>query len=438
MVTKYYDAGAAKVAKSHVVTVGGTIDTDDLFILTIGDKSLSVTGGSTDAATVADAIVAAYNLLASDEYPEFFEVAITDGTSGTYTLAAKDAIKGLDFTVTATTTEAGGGAADLQTHVLSAASPDFSGPQDWGSGDRSKENWSDDVVPITGDTAAIENIDVLITEGLDQSAVTLAVFDAKQSFTGELGRPFVNRSGSADYPEYRPTYLAVGATLCDIGEGEGAGSSRVMIDYGSVQTACVVHNSGRRHGDTPELAAVILKGTHASNTLDVRGSADVMIAPFTGEVSTFATLNVSDSAQVICGLGVTLTTVNITGGVTDIDLTTAAITTINVKNGLLRLRGDGNGVTTINIESGGRVDDLGGSGTIVTVNVFAAGEYDHSQSQTGREITNINLNHAFIYKDPYGAVTKSAGKAEYNFIGTSSGDRANTFITKIGQTLAEP
>ena len=59
-----------------------------------------------------------------------------------------------------------------------------------------------------------------ILYGLSQSAVTLTLLQIDASFTGTIGNPNYNPSG---YYEYRPTYLAIGATTTTIGENGGAG-----------------------------------------------------------------------------------------------------------------------------------------------------------------------------------------------------------------------
>jgi len=211
--------------------------------------------------------------------------------------------------------------------------------------------------------------------------------------------------------EWLGTYLAIDSTLCTIGEGKGTGSGRIKLNFGTVQTAITIYNSGTRV--ETGIPCILLKGTHAANTLSVV-KGDVGVAFFAGELATIATLKVGyvDSvlgdASVICGAGVTLTTVIQTGGKLDIDTTTAAITTITIDAGELTLRGDAaNDVTTINLNGGVLIDKGSTSGVIVTLK--GKGTYDHSQSMTARTITNVVLYKGARYLDPHGVVTEENG-----------------------------
>ena len=113
----------------------------------------------------------------------------------------------------------------------------------------------------------------------------------------------------AEYYEYRQGPLAIGATSIVIGEGEGAGSSRLRIDTGSVQTTLKVLSSG--FGEEQDRAAVRWTGSHASNQVHVyRG--EVGIAPESGETATVNKLilgyvdNETSDSNVYVGSGVTI------------------------------------------------------------------------------------------------------------------------------------
>jgi hypothetical protein len=293
---------AAAIAQVDTLTVGGTIEADDLFKLTIGNKTLTVVAGSTVAATVATNIAAAWNALTQAQAPEFFEITAAATTGGAFTLTAKTA--GKPFTVTQTTTEANGGAADNQTFGI-AHTVVNAGPNDVST----VANYSGGVLPASGDTLVFENSSSPAIYGLSAlAAVTLAALHVKQSYTGTIGLPRNNGSGSTSYLEYRPQYLQVGATTWDVGVGDGSGSGRLKFDFGSVQfTGSVLNGGSQAESYVP---SILLLGTHASNALTVlKGTVGVAI--FAGEVSTLASLglgyvsSVQGDANVQLGDGVT-------------------------------------------------------------------------------------------------------------------------------------
>lgn len=260
---------------------------------------------------------------------------------------------------------------------------------------------------VTGDDVYLENNNVDILYGLSQSAVILNSFNALASYTGLIGLPEKNE----DYYEYRPTYLAIGATTVNVGQGEGNGSPRIKLDTGSVQTAVNVYRTGVTT-DTAQ-GAFIWKGTHASNVMRVyRGS--VAIAPIVGETATLATLTVgyvdnqSSDARVYVGPGVTISTLNVFGGIVEID-SGATITTINQQGGQLVIRGSG-GVTTASL-SGGTLD-YRSTGTIATLNAATSSTRDTTvtfERNPGCTVTTCNVYGAAKISDPFKSVTFTNG-----------------------------
>ena len=58
-------------------------------------------------------------------------------------------------------------------------------------------------IPGSGDDVFLEDSDVSVLYGLDQSSVSLASLNIAANYTGELGLPRVNAEGSTEYVEYR-------------------------------------------------------------------------------------------------------------------------------------------------------------------------------------------------------------------------------------------
>jgi len=144
---------------------------------------------------------------------------------------------------------------------------------------------------------------------------------------------------------------------------------------------------------------VNLRGTDAANTLYVnKGSVGVAVGPYdiaagAEEAATFTTASVgyvsnpAGDATVRFGSGVTLTTVDMSGGNVEIN---SAATTITKTNGELTLAGGVVGtpvvVTTLN-ERGGTTYVTGVT-TITTPNLANSGHLDYSRDMRPKTITN--------------------------------------------------
>lgn len=402
MSTRRWLGSAQGEAQVTEYVFGGTWEATDVIICTIGTKAFDTVAGSTTITTLIDTLVTAWNALDEDVYPEFAGITASR-SSNSLVLTADD--EGIPFTCTVSTTETGGGAADAQTidGGTSSAGIDSTactGPNFWSVA----ANWSGGAVPVNSDDVVIENTDVSILYGLGQSAVTLTSLTIRQSFTGQIGLPQVNEDGG--YSEYRADQLAIGATTVKIGEGDGSGSSRIKINFGSVQMATTVYNSGTRAEEG--LPAILLKGTHASNVLEVyQGS--VGVAMLAGEVATIATLSVGYTtsveldAQVTCSSGVTLTTANVSGGSLQLN---AGLTTLSMLAGTVEVFA-GN-ITTVTVDGG--TFYYRGTGTITTLTISDGGTVDFSRDMSTRTVTNaLQMHKGATLKDPNAGVTYSAG-----------------------------
>jgi hypothetical protein len=391
--TVIWKGDAQSVAQVTRCTVGGTIEADDVFTMTIGSKSLAVVAGSTSAAAVAANIVAAWNALAAALYPEFAAITAGDAGGGAIDLTAKTA--GVPFTVTLSSGESGGGGADDQTFTQTAITAP-SGGAFWSVA----ANWSTRAVPATGDDVIIQSSAKEILYGLDQSAVTLNSLTIDQSFTGTIGLPRTNPGG---YVEYREGYLKIGATTITIGRGEGAGSGRIKIDTLAVQTTINVLNSGSAAENGTK--CILWKGTHASNAVVVN-KGSFAAAHFAGETATIATVkqgyrtNVAGDSDVRLGSGCTLGACAITklGGTLEVNSSFASLSQLH-------------GETTINAGSPGSLVIAGGSvryktaGTYTSATVSGGGELDFRQDLQPRTGTNTTLNKGAALRDPAKTVT---------------------------------
>jgi hypothetical protein len=385
MAERRWRGGATPIAQVNTFAFAGTWETDDIVRVTIGSKSVDITAGSATTATVVSTVAAAWAALDAADYPEFAE--ITPSANGTtLTLTATEA--GIPFVATLTPLEAGGGAAGAQTiegagvATTGTAATASSGPRHWNTA----ANWTGGAVPANGDDAYLEDNEDNISFGLAQSGVTLANLYVLASFEGTLGLPDDNEAG---YPEYRDTYLAIGATIQYIGEGPGTGSGRIRINNGAAQTALVVRNTGSPLDDNT--GAVVWKGTHASNVVSCFGGS-LDIAHNNEEVATVATLRVAN-AEVRVGEGTTLTTCYQEGGTV---LCHAAFTTLHKSSGTFNHTG-GN-ITTVNNNTGAFA--WHSAGTIATYNGFAGSSLEAGLDIRTRALTACNLYSQSRLADP--------------------------------------
>jgi hypothetical protein len=368
------------------------VEIGDTFTITMNGKSISIVA---TAATVANVCLLLKQAFDETTIAEFLE--LTCDNENTY-LKFTSVTPGKPFTLTAS--ESDGGSADTQTMTVSTTTSN-QGPNDWGTA----TNWEGDALPTTGDTVFIPAGGSSILYGLNQSSVTLASLVIDQGFTSFIGLSEINADGSTTYDEYRDTYLRISATSVVLGDGTGTGSGRIKINFGSAQTAVTVRDTGTP--ETTSLPAVLLLGTHASNVITiVKGSVGIAAQP--GETSTVATLNVgyltnqTDDSNVRCGSGVTLTTINVTGGRLSVESNSTTMT--NSGGEITLLAGT---VTTLNLDSGTVYDRT--TGTITTLIVGSQGVYDASRDPRGKTVTNCDLFAGASLDDPHGRVTFTNG-----------------------------
>ncbi len=390
MATVIWKGDAAPVAQATLCTVGGTIEADQNFTITIGSKSLNVVAGATTAAAVVANIVAAWNALTPTAYPEFAGIDIEDNADGSFTLSGTP---GVPFTVTLATTEADGSPSDSETFTQ-ATPTTATGPAFWSE----PHNWSTGAVPVNGDDVVLQNSSAGILYGLDQHTVTLASLAIDQSFSGTIGLP---RTAVAGFVEYRDTYLRINATSVAIGAGAGPGSGRIKLDTGSAQTTIRVHNSG--NPSESGVKSILWKGTHASNAVTVN-KGSFAAAAFAGETATIATLkegfraNVAGDCDVLLGAGCTLTSITKTGGNLEIN---SSLTTLVHTAGEAEIVAGTPGTLTI---TGGVVRYKTG-GTYTQATVASGGELDFRHDLQPRTGTNTTLRSGGALRDPAKTVT---------------------------------
>lgn len=370
------------------ITVADTWTGTDTVTLTINGKSLILTVGTDDTTDqVAKAIKEMWNGEAQtgtgdhtfsetgNNVAEFKEAVATVAAS-VVTIKSLSAV-GAPFTLAATAVTGGDG------DVTKATATTPTGPN-WVD---NADNWDTGAVPTTGDEAFVDNTDVSLLYGLDQiSGNVLASFTAALSFIGTIGLAKTNPAG---YAEYRPDFLDLDVTLAKLGNATGTGSGRIKLNFGTVQTALTVIDAGAPLEDG--IPAVIVKGTNASNTIEVKRGT-VGVALFGGEVSTFLTATVN-GGETEFGDGLTLGTVFCGSATVRIN---SAVTTITQTGGRVDVRNAGTiGTWTIT----GGVANYNTSGTATAV-IVGPGSLDFSGDLSPRTITTLTINRGVGFNDP--------------------------------------
>ena len=376
---------ALAIAQLETITVTGPVVAAETWTVTINGKSYT---HAAVAGTTADVTAGLVALLNASEELEFSSITWADADPD-ITATADDA--GVPFTLTVSTNSAGGSIATVTT--TAATGPNHAD---------NVNNWSSGTVPAAADDVHVQNTAVSILYGLDGiDAVTFASFHVHASFTGEIGLPKTNDAG---YPEYRAEYLLVDSTLAFFHEGEGSGSGRLKIDFDTIQTAIEVRGTGGAL--ETGVPALLIKGTHASNTLDVHDGT-VGVAFFGTEVAAVVTSSQS-GGDVILGPGCTLTTLQVQGGSL---VAESNSTTITQDGGTVTILGSAT-VGTIDLREG--VLDYLSSGTATTVNIGGKpnpATIDCSRDRSGRTFTTTTLHENGRIVDPAKTITHTNGVA---------------------------
>lgn len=258
-------------------------------------------------------------------------------------------------------------------------------------------NWSNAVIPASGDTIIFENSDVDCLYGIVPSSVPQSMtirFDA--SYTGNVGLPELNTLG---YVEYRDKRLRIGDTSgsvsLSVGQGDGDGSSRIRMATGAATTTIDVWRTDQADDDATR--AFDWTGTHASNVLRVH-DGQVAIAPYANETAAVATLTGTSNADILAGPGAILTAVTTAGDL----LTRAPLqTSLTITDGTCTSFGSLNGAT---VTVTGGTWDAHNSGTATTVTV-GPGDIDCSDDYTAKTFTTFTVKANANVSDPNKIIT---------------------------------
>ena len=390
-----YTGNATSIRDTWTITATGTFAATETVTVTYENKSLVMTLATTSAAsptTVATLIKEAFNAsfgtvltdtsatftpnVGGRGIPQFAEYVATSSGAVVTIACSENGKPGGTFTVSDT---AASGAIAV-SHLATGT-----GPNDFNNA----ANYSTGSLPTNGDNLTLDR-SIPIKWNLGAlSAVTLASLTITPRFDSASSLGLLARNANG-YEEFRATELAIGATVVTINSGSGL----MKINFGSVQTAVTVYATGT----TTETGrpACQLRGTHASNVLNVIGTSTSTSTASVGwgsnsETATVATVR-QDTGTVTLGTAVTLTTVTKNGG--DCYLNCAATTITNGAGDLYHTTG----ALTTGTHSGGNWYDLG-SATYTTLTTSNDAVYNADGNVASKTITTFNMNDASVIVD---------------------------------------
>lgn len=227
-------------------------------------------------------------------------------------------------------------------------------------------NWSPSGVPATGDDVYVEpnpaGADFSMAVSLTLfAAVSLNSFNVSQGFGGN-GAQIGTTSAYLILGGTNNTAIAVNIGYQYGGTSPSSGSPLVRLDLGASLATVNVYNSSQT-SSLVNAGPITLLGSHTSNVFNILGGV-VSIASDPSETATALTVNASGTLYL--GAGVTLTTLNIFGGQTQIR---SGFTTVNQSGGSVSVYGTGT-ANTYNAQAG--TVALNSNGTISTLNIYAA------------------------------------------------------------------
>ena len=398
MATRSWIGNAINIFDVWTITIAGTWATGDTVTPEIGDNSLTVTVGAANTATtdvaqaLCDAINATSRLDGSDttdatsdvggqEINEFTEFDVATVLGSVVTVAASTAGKPIGLSVTKVSTSG--------TAVAANATP-ATGRNFFDNVD----NWSGNTVPVDGDTIVFDRGNVDCLYNIDQNALTPASLIITAGYTGNIGlNPTNTDNTSKPYNEYRARALKMCAsgdatnTTVDIGQGEGSGSRRLILDFNTGQVTGNVYRTGQPiDSATPPLQ---IKGSHVSTVWQVLRGV-VGFAFLQGEACVLATLrmgfisNQNSDANVRCGSGCTLGVIEKSGGILEVN--SAIGTSLKNTAGDTTINGTG-AVTGLSIYGGNVYYST--TGTLGGAPVVAGpGALDFTRDMRAKTVTN--------------------------------------------------
>jgi hypothetical protein len=425
MATKVWLGAAVGIPTKQVLTIGGTWVSSDTVTITINNKSLTLTVGSTRTSVpnILSDIVA---MIQGDSVNGDEARSATGREVGEFT--SFTAVSNASTIVTIY------GPKDGRSFTASVAKSSTSGTASFGSVTMGTgPNYFDNTANWSGGSLPVDSDDILFDHraaagmyyALAQTAITPASITFDIGFAQKIGLPDVNRvNQAAPFDEYLGRYLQLGTSGDALNiqiRVKCPSCSRLRLDTGSSQATLVVSDTGAR--ELSDFPVFDWKGTHASNEMTV-AKGDVGVAFAEGDTSTLATLRMNfvndrvNDARVTCGDGATLTTVTKAGGQLTSNSNVTTFTQSGGDTNFMSGRGTAATLGTATVRGG--VLYYQSTGAIGTKIIVAGpGKVDFRKDNRARTIAAVHLYQGAEWQDPEATVTATNG---YNLVMCSPAD----------------
>jgi len=367
---------AAAVFDLWTVSLSGTV-ISQTYTMTINAKTITYTASGADTVnTILTALAAAWNAIAPAPAPEFQELTATPlPAGGPYTsMTLTQDVAGRPSTITVSTS---GAATFSIANTTPATGPSFFD---------NAQNWVGGVAPVNSDYLIFDNGSVPCCYNINTSLTGITI-DIEPGYSGTIGLPLINATGSTWYNEYRTTNLTLAGGTVII---NGPSVRRVNLAFGANTANVRVLATGSRFDSY--IPVVLLTGGNGSSELDIT-KGDVSPAFFTGTSATFPTIKTSfassakNDVTLTCGAGAVLTTITKNGGKL---LVNSNVTTLTQGPAGGTTEIDAGAITTLNVQ-GGTVA-YNSVGTLGTATVYGGGVLTFDGDPRAKTVTNpVNL-----------------------------------------------
>ena len=240
-------------------------------------------------------------------------------------------------------------------------------------------NWSPSGVPVSTDDVILSAAyTVSITDGLNQSAVTLNSLTVEEGYSGAIG----SKSADLQIATDELTFQGSGVAYIDLGSNAVDPVINGTASYSTGESGLCLTGTGIGTITCAGGGVLIGRAGTTSTVTELRGiSGDVHVG-----IGGTVTSSFNFGANIV--FDSTHTTLNLDAGTTTLKQS-AAVTTAHLDGGVLHIDSACT-ITTLNLNNGGEFRASAGSDkTITTLNIEPGAVFEYYPSNT--TITNRNL-----------------------------------------------
>lgn len=402
MATRYWLGGAPPVINVWRITVGGTWAGSETADVTINNKTLTLTTGSSNLTTDEIAADIAAMMLGEDTS---YHTKNADGTDvGEFAILSNVVALGSGGYIdiygptdgrpigTITVDDSGSTSGTLSVAETTVEQS----PYHWSVA----ANWDSATLPVNSDTVVFDyRAANSCLYDLSQTSLVVARLIIDSSYQHSLGLPAVNNENpSTPFIEHLGCYLTL--LTCTSLEIDSVVAGSIKVDTGNNTSQCTVRGTGQ--SDDSSLPACVIKMNNASSSIHVSGGS-VALCPDPDDAGQVALATVGGiiGGSLSIGDTVTVAAVKMDSGVVD---SLSAVTTVTMSGGVYS-QYDG-AVTTLNL-NGGQFRWFADE-SVNAANV-TGGLFDASVDGRTKSCAGMVIYSSCTIRDPLGVVDFSSG-----------------------------